>query len=153
MKALEHRIPPPVVVLLLGAAMWAVARYTPHWAEEDAARPLLAAAALAVGLVFLASGFFAFRRAGTTIDPVHPAAASSLVTGGIYRVSRNPMYVGFTALLLAWACHLAAPSALLGVLVFVLFTSRFQIQPEERVMREKFGRPYEDYQRAVRRWL
>ena len=153
MNALEHKIPPPVVTLVAGLAMWATARYTPHLMLADAARLILAAGALIAGLAFLASGFLAFSRARTTINPVNLESATSLVTTGIFRISRNPMYVGFTALLTAWACYLAAPWALIGVATFVLFTWRFQILPEERVMRAKFGSTYEEYQRQVPRWL
>ena len=153
MKALEHRSPPPIVVMAMAAAMWATARHTPHILVTDSWRLVLATGVLALGLLIGGSGFLAFRRARTTIDPVNLDAASVLVTSGIFRISRNPMYVGFTLLLTAWAIYLAAPWALVGVAVFVLFTGRFQILPEERVMRAKFGATYIDYQRKVRRWL
>jgi len=63
------------------------------------------------------------------------------------------MYVGFAAMLVGWAVCLAAPWALVGPVAFVLFTNRFQIIPEERVMRDKFGQAYDDYQAQVRRWI
>lgn len=153
MNSLEHRIPPPIVVLVIGATMWAAARYTPHVLVADQLRVTLTVGVSLLGLLFGGSGFIAFRRAKTTIDPLNIEAAAVLVTNGIYRISRNPMYVGLTALLTAWAIYLASPFTLIGVVVFVLFTWRFQILPEERVMREKFGRSYDDYQRRVRRWL
>ena len=89
----------------------------------------------------------------TPLDPVHIDRASTLVTSGVYRVTRNPMYLGLTVLLLAWAVFLAAPWTLLGPVVFALFISRFQIAPEEHAMREKFGVQYEAYAARVRRWL
>lgn len=76
-----------------------------------------------------------------------------MVTGGVYRLTRNPMYVGLTLLLTTWAVWLAVPWTFLGPVVFALFTHCFQILPEERVMSAKFGRAYEDYRRRVRRWL
>ena len=94
-----------------------------------------------------------FRRNKTTINPVDLESASALVTSGVFRFSRNPMYVGFTAMLVGWAVCLAAPWALVGPVAFVLFTNRFQIIPEERVMRDKFGQAYDDYQAQVRRWI
>ena len=63
------------------------------------------------------------------------------------------MYVGFAAMLVGWAVCLAAPWALVGPVAFVLFINRFQIIPEERVMRDKFGQAYDDYQAQVRRWI
>jgi protein-S-isoprenylcysteine O-methyltransferase Ste14 len=56
-------------------------------------------------------------------------------------------------MLVGWAVCLAAPWALVGPIAFVLFTNRFQIIPEERAMRDKFGQAYEDYQAQVRRWI
>ena len=94
-----------------------------------------------------------FWRNKTTINPVDLESASALVTSGVFRFSRNPMYVGFTAMLVGWAVCLAAPWALVGPVAFVLFTNRFQIIPEERVMRDKFGQAYDDYQAQVRRWI
>jgi protein-S-isoprenylcysteine O-methyltransferase Ste14 len=95
----------------------------------------------------------AFRRANTTINPVKIEAASSIVTNGIYRYTRNPMYVGLTLLLAGWAIHIAVPFVLLGPLVFILYITRFQIIPEERVLTSKFGGEYRKYQERVRRWL
>ena len=153
MNALEHRVPPPIMVMIVGAVMWLIARYTGHVPAPDGWRLSLAAAVFALGLAFLVSGFLAFRRAQTTIDPVHLHAASVLVSTGIFSFSRNPMYLGFTILLTAWALYLSSPWAMLGVVAFVLFIHRFQILPEEHVMRAKFGSAYSEYQRRVRRWL
>jgi protein-S-isoprenylcysteine O-methyltransferase Ste14 len=87
------------------------------------------------------------------VNPLHPEATSSLVITGIYRHTRNPMYVGFAAVLLGWAAYLAAPLALLGPLTFVLYITRFQIIPEERALHAKFGPEFAAYQARVRRWI
>lgn len=94
-----------------------------------------------------------FRRANTTVNPLKPQAASSLVTAGIYRYTRNPMYLGLLFLLVAWAVLLSSPFALLGPVAFVTYISRFQIVPEERVLAALFGAEYAAYQAGVRRWL
>ncbi len=150
---LENRIPPPLLVVLTGAAMWAIARVSPVLAIDGVWRILFGALLAALGIAALVSGAMEFRRAKTTISPVNPEQASSLVSGGIYRYTRNPMYVGFTAMLLGWGVTLAAPLAFLGVLAFALYVTRFQITPEERVLKSIFGREYEDYCQRVRRWL
>lgn len=106
-----------------------------------------------VGLAFDLAGLLAFRSHRTTVNPLSPHKASALVTGGVYRITRNPMYVGMAFLLLAWAVHLSALLPLLGPVLFVLYITRFQIQPEERVLQQLFGEAYTDYRRAVRRWL
>ena len=150
---LENRIPPPLVCLLAAVAMGALAWKTPAIAVDPLWRFGVAGAIAVFGLFVGASGFLAFGRAKTTIDPVNIDRASSLVTGGIFRFTRNPMYVGFTLLLLGWAVYLAAPWAFAGPVAFVLFITRYQILPEERVMLSKFGSAYADYQARVRRWL
>jgi protein-S-isoprenylcysteine O-methyltransferase Ste14 len=98
-------------------------------------------------------GVWAFRQAKTTVNPVNPEKASSVVTGGVYSYTRNPMYVGLTALLVGWAIWLSAPWVFLGPVAFMLYLMRFQIIPEERIMSAKFGRDYDDYRNRVRRWL
>jgi protein-S-isoprenylcysteine O-methyltransferase Ste14 len=106
-----------------------------------------------LALGFAGSGIRAFLRARTTINPVRIEEASHLVTGGIYGVTRNPMYVALSALLMGWACWLASPWVLAGPLTFTLFIHRYQILPEERVLAAKFGPEYIAYCRRVRRWL
>lgn len=149
----EHRIPPPVVGLVVAAAMAWVARMTPVLALPLGLRAGIAAATVLVGLGFLASGGLAFRRARTTVNPLRPQDASALVVAGVYRITRNPMYVGFACLLLAWAAWLSAPWALLGPVLFVGWISRFQIVPEERALHANFGASFEAYCQRVRRWL
>jgi protein-S-isoprenylcysteine O-methyltransferase Ste14 len=153
MKAIENRVPPPLIVLLIGGAMWCVARYSQHVLWPNGLRMTIVVCLFVAGVAFGGSGFRAFARARTTIDPVNLESASVLVTGGIFRVSRNPMYVGFAVLLAAWAIWLQAPWALAGVLLFVAFIQRFQIIPEERVLTAKFGASYDQYRERVRRWL
>lgn len=153
MHALEHRIPPPIVGALIAAAMWGVALVTPTLALPDLIRHAITAALVLAGLTFDLGGLISFVRAKTTVNPLQPAKASALVTTGIYRVTRNPMYVGMALLLTAWAVHLAAPWALPGPALFVCYISRFQIEPEERVLQRLFGDSYAAYAMRVRRWL
>jgi protein-S-isoprenylcysteine O-methyltransferase Ste14 len=105
------------------------------------------------GAGLVVSGARAFRRAGTTIDPVHLDRAARLVTTGIFARTRNPMYLGFAVMLLGWAALLAQAGALLGPVLFALFIQRFQITPEERMMAAKFGAAFEAYRTQVRRWV
>ncbi len=153
MKALENRIPPPLVAFLTAAMMWAIAQAAPAMQIDGTLRFALIGVLTTLGGIFALSGFFAFGRAKTTVNPIDLEAVSALVTTGIYRYTRNPMYLSLTALLLAWAVYLAVPWAFLGPLAFVLFMTRFQIIPEERVLLEKFGTAYGAYRRQVRRWL
>lgn len=150
---LEHRVPPPVLVVVTAIGMWFVARETFTLPLTDFARWITALPAALAGLSFLVLGFMAFRRAKTTIDPVRIDRATSLVTTGIFARTRNPMYVGFTLLLLAWACYLAAPLTLVGTMLFAAFIHHFQILPEEKILQRTFGEAFSHYCRGTRRWL
>ena len=150
---LDNRIPPPVVTALTGLAMGAASYIVPASPLPAVVRFGALGVVLLVGGVFGARAFAAFAKAKTTINPVNISAASSLVTTGIYGVSRNPMYVGLTALLVALALALANLWLLFGPLLFVGFITRFQIIPEERAMLANFGADYAAYRRRVRRWL
>jgi protein-S-isoprenylcysteine O-methyltransferase Ste14 len=133
--------------------MWLVSSFVAplevpfRWRVGAALAPAL------VGLGFSVAGVAAFRRARTTINPTKPATASALVSGGVYRLTRNPMYLGLLLLLLALAVFLSNPVALLLVPVFVLYINRFQITPEERALASLFGGEYAAYKERVRRWL
>ena len=153
MKALENRLPPPLLFLAASAAMWWTARQTASIDLEVFTRVALAAAFVAIAGAFAFPAVIGFRRARTTVNPVDLEAASSLVTAGIYQYSRNPMYVGLTALLIGWGIWLASPWALAWPCGFAVFITRFQIVPEERVMAAKFGVSYAAYRAKVRRWL
>ena len=150
--ALDTRIPPPVVALIVALLMWNASAWWPLL-DLPAWRTPLALGLVAVGAAFDLSGLWAFHRARTTVNPMKPGKTSSLVSGGVYRISRNPMYVGLALFLCAGAVMLWSPLALLGPPVFVAYISRFQIAPEERVLRERFGEAYVDYCARVRRWL
>lgn len=149
----EHRIPPPLVAAGFAGLMWLVSRYVPGIGLDAAGKLATALLLVALGAFFALAGVVAFRRARTTVNPLKPETASALVTTGIYRYSRNPMYVGFALFLLAWAVYLASPVALLGVAGFVLYMNRLQIAPEESALQALFGPQFDAYRARVRRWL
>jgi protein-S-isoprenylcysteine O-methyltransferase Ste14 len=153
MNGLELKIPPPLVALFIAILM----RLTPALAGSVAIpsdlRLGIALALLCLGLSVAASGVIGFRLARTTLNPIKASTASTLVSSGIYRLTRNPMYLGLLLQLLAWAVFLANPLALLFLPVYVLYIDRFQIIPEERVLATLFGSDYSAYKGNVRRWL
>jgi protein-S-isoprenylcysteine O-methyltransferase Ste14 len=153
MQSLEHKIPPPVVAAVIAAAMWGASSLPPSLPLAADLRHFLAGALAIAGVAFDLLGLFAFHRASTTINPLEPGRASALVTGGVYRVTRNPMYLGLALLLGAWTVHLSMLWPMAGPVLFVLYIDRLQIAPEERVMRSKFGDDYVQYAARVRRWL
>lgn len=153
MRALEHKIPPPIIALAIAVAMWTVAGFAPAFPVIHEVRACLALLVALIGSAYAIAGTVSFRRARTTVNPLKPASASSLVTSGIYGVTRNPMYVGLLLALVAMAIYLATIAALIGPPLFMLFINRFQIAPEERALAEKFGSEFVEYAQRVRRWL
>jgi len=153
MNALEHKVPPPAVALVLGALMWLISRYEPTLTLDMPWRTAVAIMLFSAGAAVSLAGLLEFRRAKTTINPLSPEAATAMVTSGIYRVSRNPMYLGLLLALFAWAVWLSHLLAFALPPLFVLYINRFQIVPEERVLSTKFGGQFSAYIRTVRRWL
>ncbi|HVN35202.1 MAG TPA: isoprenylcysteine carboxylmethyltransferase family protein [Casimicrobiaceae bacterium] len=153
MSALELKIPPPIVALLIGGAMWFGVRQGPALELPALVRAAAFAAIALLGGAIAFAGNIAFRRARTTVNPFRPQNATALVTSGVFRFTRNPMYLGLAFLVLGWAVFLCSPWALAGPVVFVLYVDRFQIKPEEKILSAKFGAAYAEYAARVRRWL
>jgi len=152
-QTLELKIPPPVVTLTIAAGMWAISWAAPLLELPELPRVVAAATIALPGVGFSLAGVVAFRRARTTVNPMKPETASALVCSGIYKTTRNPMYVGLLIVLIAWAIFLSSVWTLLGPLALVLYLNRFQIAPEERVLLALFGTEYSAYKSRVRRWL
>lgn len=148
---LECRVPPPLVVAVMAAGMWGVARLMrgdwPAWTAQ---------AGLALGLSgVLVAGWavMSFRRASTTIHPLRPSEASALVVAGPNRWSRNPMYVGMLMALTGWGLWVGGGLALSGAAGAWAWLHWLQVLPEERAMTARFGAEYADYCARVRRWV
>ncbi len=161
MHFLEHKIPPPIVALVCAALAWCLGTWSTWsawgplavWAVPEVLRLPLALPCALLGLGLDGWSLWNFRRQRTTANPLAPGRASAVVQSGPYRFTRNPMYLGLALLLLALCLWRGQPVALLALVLFVAYITRFQIQPEERALLAKFGPPYADYLRRVRRWL
>ena len=153
MNALELKVPPLLLALLIAIAMWLASTSLPALSIAIPWRTALIVACTVTGLAFAVAGVVAFRKARTTVNPTTPQKSSSVVTTGVYRFSRNPMYLGFLLFLAAWAIALANAAAFLLLPAFVAYMNRFQISVEERALLAHFGDEYLAYMRSVRRWL
>lgn len=153
MTTLELKIPPPALALAVALLMWLTSMLFGYIPIPLDYRLGAALALLVIGQGIGISGIVLFRRAKTTLNPFKPGASSALVTGGIFRFTRNPMYLGLLLTLLGWAAFLASPPALVFLFLYVVYINRFQIEPEERILSSLFGDNYEAYKTRVRRWV
>lgn len=150
---LETKIPPPVYGLLTAIAIWWLDKWLPGWA-------LLPAALKAPGIALMMGGFSLdllalkqFTDKHTTVNPLSPQKASTVVVSGLYRYTRNPMYMGMLIALSGWCFYLGNLAGFLCLPLFILVLTQMQILPEERILSAKFGEPYTDYLKQVRRWI
>jgi len=147
------KVPPVVQTLIAAALAWVLGRVAPLWHVEPQVSVVGIGGSVAIALVFLGSALLRFRLQRTTVDPMNPDKAQSLVVTGIYKVTRNPMYVGFVCLLAAWCFYLGDLTGFLTLPAFIFVMTRFQIKSEESALQAKFGADYTSYMSRVRRWL
>ncbi len=148
---LNNKVPPLVVMVFFAAIMALIAHYT--IIDFTAFIIYLALALVATGCIFCIAGVVSFRLAKTTVLPNKPEEASSLVTSGVYKLSRNPMYLGFAFILAGWGVWLGSMWTFLGVAGFIAYITLFQIIPEERALHQLFAEQFDDYKSRVKRWL
>jgi len=151
---IDLKIPPPVIACILAGLMYLTQPLLSETVSLVLDYKLLVSlfiAAMALLLDFFA--LWRFIQAKTTVNPIKANNVSALVTTGVYRFSRNPMYVGNALFLLAWMVYLANPLNSLFIVAYVMYTTKFQIIPEERILTEHFGDDYSAFCQRVRRWL
>ncbi len=145
----ETAVPPVVIAAAASTVQVALARRSrPSRRSVVAAVPVAGFACWLLG-----DALVQFRRAGTTVDPISPDHVSALVVGGANRLSRNPMYLGMAAALLAHAVARRSPAALAPVSGFVAVLTVGQIAAEERALTDRFGDAYVRYRQDVPRWV
>jgi protein-S-isoprenylcysteine O-methyltransferase Ste14 len=152
-SGLELKVPPVAVGVIAAALMWVASSAAPSLDFQLPAKSMFAVGLALIGAVTCLAGVRSFRQAKTTVNPMKPDSASALVVSGIYRYTRNPMYLGFLLVLLGWAAFLSNVLALVLLPAFILYMNRFQIFPEERVLAFRFAQDYAEYRARVRRWL
>ncbi|MBW4459163.1 MAG: isoprenylcysteine carboxylmethyltransferase family protein [Nodosilinea sp. WJT8-NPBG4] len=151
--SLELKVPPIAVVIVFAVVMAGVAKLLPGLSFGFTGRLEMAISLALAGVSIILAGILAFRQHRTTVNPFKPETATAIVTTGVYRFTRNPMYVGFVLILAGWAAFLVNLGAVLVWPICVVYLTQFQIKPEERTLLEKFGRPFTDYMARVRRWV
>ena len=146
-------IPPPLYWLTFAGAMWVLSDVLPWLTFANSTFRAMGLVLIVAGLSIDFLSLVQFVKRKTTVNPLRPTDASSLVTTGFFRFSRNPMYLGMLVSLLGWSVFLGSVAALFAIPLFVFILTTFQIIPEEKALREKFGSQYGQYCSSVRRWI
>ena len=150
---MELKVPPVVVFLLSVGLIFGIHYGWPQFSYSWAYADFISSLLFILGALSGAGGVLTFRRHGTTVDPTRPDKASRLVTSGVYRYTRNPMYLGMAWLLVGAVLRLGNPFGFLALIFFLGYMTQFQIKPEERALEQCFGKVYLDYRSRVRRWI
>lgn len=153
---LQLKVPPALLLVKFLLLAWGISAFVspdwmPHWTvpADNTVSGLLTV----LGVVIIVAGVIEFRHHRTTVNPLSPSDASAVVRSGIFRLSRNPMYLGMLLILMAAVVKMLNLLTLFLPVLFVLYMNRFQIVPEEKILTAQFGQEYRDYLDAVRRWL
>lgn len=150
---MKNKIPPPILTVLAIAAIWAIAKFSPFTKVVFPYQNLVAYAVAAIGIIILVNAGILFKSKKTTVNPFAPQKTSAIVGTGIYKLSRNPMYLGMLLVIIAAGIWSGAILSLAPILIFFIYITRSQILPEEKALEEKFGQAYLDYKSRVRRWI
>lgn len=150
---LQLKIPPPIIGLFCAALLLGIDYLLPQWRFASFGLQILAALFVIAGLMVELISVSLFFKSKTTVNPLKPEKSQALVTSGLYRFSRNPMYLGMLLMLTGLTLWLGNPIGVLPLIIFVAYITTFQIKPEEAVLQRIFGTAYSHYQDSVRRWL
>lgn len=148
---METKIPPPVVTLIFGFAIYLSRKIFPEIEIQYAS--FFGMFLLLLGFFILISAVKLFRNDKTTVNPLSPEQATKLVTNGIFKLSRNPMYLGMAVILASVAVFFNIIGGIIFMALFCLYITKFQIIPEEKAMKELFAQDFEQYMKATRRWI
>lgn len=146
---MQLKFPPPLIFTCCAVLIWAL----PGGGDPYVVQTVAAGVVGVLSCIFAGGALWHFHQEKTTLDPRHPAHARALVTSGIYRLSRNPMYLALAGLLAAESLWLNQWLGFAVVGGFVWGITRWQILPEEQILTQKFGKAYQDYKKHVPRWL
>ena len=148
---MNNKIPPPIVTFICGIVIYFSKTFFNQFFSYS--NNTISLFLLIFGLVVFISAVKSFRTHKTTVNPLEPRKASSLVTSGIFKFSRNPMYLGMLIILLSISFKFNIIGGMITSIFFYIFITKFQIIPEEVAMNELFGNEFFDYEKKTRRWI
>lgn len=147
------KVPPALIMLVFGGLMYVLDKFLPIGEFDFFGKRELAMFLFALGALVMLISMIQFFIKKTTVDPRNPDKASNLVTNGIFKFTRNPMYLGMLLFLLAIGLKLGNAFNTLIAAAFVAYMNRFQIKPEEEALSKIFGKEYSIYCKLTRRWF
>ncbi len=142
------KIPPPVIFILSLCLIYVLSNQT-----YSSVTLILSCLIWVICAVIAVVAILPFKQQKTTIDPLYPQKTSQLITQGIYRFSRNPMYLSLIFGLVGWMVLWQSVWGILAIILAMLYLTEYQIKPEEQALKAKFGESFVLYQQQVRRWL
>ena len=151
MTNIKTKLPPPLVALIFGFLI----NYTKNiFPKIEIKNQIIFGSFMIInGLIIILSAIILFKKYQTTISPLNPSNATKLITNGIYKFSRNPMYLGLLLVLLGISIIFNLTGGFFFILLFILYMNLFQIIPEENAMVDLFKDQFIDYKKNVRRWI
>ena len=148
---MNNKIPPPIVTLISGLAIYFSRNLFPD--HYELILDFFSILLLIGGIIIIRTAFLSFKKHQTTINPLNLTKTSSLVTTGVFKYTRNPMYLGMVFILLSITLKFNLYGGLIFILFFFYFITKFQISPEEKAMENLFGEEFKNYKKTTRRWL
>ena len=148
---MNNKIPPPIVTLAFGLMIYFSRNIFPD--INNIIFYVLSLFFIILGPFVLISAVRSFKAEQTTINPININNASSLVISGVFKYSRNPMYLGMVFILLALSFRFNLVGGILFTSIFIMYITKFQIIPEEAAMKRIFGEDFNKYKNETRRWI
>jgi len=146
------KIPPALQVAIIAGIMWIISRFT-NLNFDFTGKQTFGWIVFYIGIFIAILGVLNFKRAKTTVNPLKPSEASNLVISGIYKFTRNPMYLGMLFVLIAFFIKIGNYLNVPAIVLYVWYMTTYQIKPEEKALENNFGQEYINYCNEVRRWI
>ena len=148
---MKTKIPPPIIALMCIAINYLSTHFINPFKFPNI--EIIGVFILLAGLVTAFLGYLLFKKYKTTVNPINPEETTSLVTTGIFSITRNPMYLGLFFVICSTVLFFGSWFGIIILIFFVWYINKFQIIPEEETMKKKFGNKYNEYKKNVRRWI
>lgn len=150
---LELKVPPVVIMFFSIILMYLVSKVFSSFNTDFLFQTFLSIETLISGIVVSIAGVYVFKEEKTTVNPMKPESSSKLVTNGIYKFTRNPMYLGMAIVLFSYLIFLGNILNIVNIVLFVIYMNKYQISPEERYLEKLFGDEFSSYKSKVRPWI